>query len=61
MGRGILKNYIALKLPRVNYRSKFQHSISNRSQDIVDEKNFPDGWLDGQLKLLFSNTSKRAQ
>ncbi len=61
MGRGILKNYIALKLPRVDYRSKLQHSISNRSQDIVDEKNVPDGWLDRQIKHLFSNISKRAQ
>ncbi len=61
MGTRILKNYTACKLPRVDFCSKFQHSISNCSQDIVDERNVPDGWMDGQMKLNFSNISKRAQ
>ena len=62
----MLKNYTALKLSRVDLWSKFQHSISNRSQVIMGEKKFQMDdwmirWMDGKIKLIFSNISKRAQ
>ncbi len=45
------KTYTALKLPKVDFWSKFQRSISNRSRVIVGGKNVTDGWMDGQIKI----------
>ncbi len=42
------KNYTALKLPKIDFWSKFQRSISNRSRDIASEKK-RSGWMDGWM------------
>src|SRR6195952_324707 len=40
MKREMLKTTTALKLSRVDFDSKFEHSISNRSQVIIGERKF---------------------
>ncbi len=46
MKRRMPKNYTALKLPKVDFRSKLQCFISNRSRVLVGEKNIFDMWMD---------------
>ena len=66
MGRGVLRNNTALKLPKIDFCSKFQLSISNRSRVIEDERNVPEKGrkevMDEQIKInglafVFSSAS----
>ena len=54
-GEGVLKNNTALKLPKIDFWSKFQLFISNRSRVIEDERNVPEKGrkevMDGQIKI----------